>query len=586
MLQWWNRYLSPTVGGELFFVSATARGELPYRDYFFPGQPGMVLTSVLIAKLFGPRLIVFWALGVVLRLAAAACLYCWLAKWFRPAVAAGAVILTFIISSSDIADFPAFYNHQALAFGLFGAYCAMKALDARHGYLWVFLGGLFLALNFWTKQTTGVIVDFAVLVAFAFAGFLLHGVRWSFTRTFVLTIGLALPVAAGLGWLYYEQLLPLYFDQVYFSGPASKGGLVASLLRPVSLTLENPALYWPALLALVGLCVDLYERARGRFGLGPWLRSIAYLGLAFSLALVMLKDVALSIYASFQARELVWVGPYVDTRTLLLSCAYLALVGNLVAIAFVLGRVLLRRGDRRIVDFGLLAAVGFASAYSLSISWAAFETMTFPGLALLFALLFERIFAIDAERASRRIWVGVCVVLVVLAGWRKQVAPFTWGFLSEPPVAQGKVPVSEPALLGFHLSPDTARLFDEVPRLIRAHSREDDKILIYPHMPIFYALTDRRQVGVALAHWMDVCPDRIALHDAEAVRANPPAVIVSMEMSDEVYTAQEAQFRSGQSSGQRKMVETLAALTPQYNLVGEFQAPGQRFPIKVWAKQR
>src|SRR5207245_3572221 len=108
MLQWWNRYLSPTVGGELFFVSATARGDLPYRDYFFPGQPGMVLTSVLISKWFGPRLIVFWALGVVLRLAAAGCLYWWLAKWFRPALAAAAVILTFIISSADIADFPAF----------------------------------------------------------------------------------------------------------------------------------------------------------------------------------------------------------------------------------------------------------------------------------------------------------------------------------------------------------------------------------------------------------------------------------------------------------------------------------------------
>src|SRR5207253_6490672 len=90
----------------------------------------------------------------------------------------------------------------------------------------------------------------------------------------------------------------------------------------------------------------------------------------------------------------------------------------------------------------------------------------------------------------------------------------------------------------------------------------------------------------AVAHWMDVCPDRIAVCDAEAVRAHPPAVIISMDLSEEVYAAQEAQFRNSQPSGQRKMAQALAALTPGYNLVGEFQAPGQLFPSHVWAKKQ
>src|SRR5207249_10767691 len=106
--------------------------------------------------------------------------------------------------------------------------------------------------------------------------------------------------------------------------------------------------------------------------------------------------------------------------------------------------------------------------------------MAFPGLALLLALVFERIFAAEPKAEFGPAWVSLCVVLVLLAGWRKQVAPFTWGYLSEPPVAQGTVPVAEPALLGFHLSPETARLFDEVPRLIRQHSDENAPILIYP----------------------------------------------------------------------------------------------------------
>src|SRR4051812_24041201 len=63
MLLWWNRYLSPTVGGELFFAFMAEQGALPYRDYFLPMQPGLVFESVWLTALFGHKLIVFWLLG-------------------------------------------------------------------------------------------------------------------------------------------------------------------------------------------------------------------------------------------------------------------------------------------------------------------------------------------------------------------------------------------------------------------------------------------------------------------------------------------------------------------------------------------
>src|SRR6185312_3317052 len=107
----------------------------------------------------------FWTLGVGLRLASSLCLYYWLVRWFHPLAAAASVVMTFFISSADIADFPAFYNHQALAFSLFGGFFALKALESnqRGSYGWAFISGLFLGLNFLMKQTTGVVVDVAVL---------------------------------------------------------------------------------------------------------------------------------------------------------------------------------------------------------------------------------------------------------------------------------------------------------------------------------------------------------------------------------------------------------------------------------------
>ena len=242
ILLWWNRYLSPTVGGELFFAEMSAQGALPYRDYFFPMQPGLMFSSIWLSSVFGQKLIVFWIAGVGLRLASALCLYFWLVRWFQPAFAAAAVTATFFIASADIADFPAFYNHQAIAFALFGAFSAMKALEVqgRHGYLWAFAAGVLLAVNFWIKQTTGLIVDFAVVVAFAVAGCVLLGFRQAVAKMAIIIVGLAIPSGLVGYWLYRHDLVASYFDQVYFSGPASKEGWSLPYCDPSRLTDANP----------------------------------------------------------------------------------------------------------------------------------------------------------------------------------------------------------------------------------------------------------------------------------------------------------------------------------------------------------
>ncbi len=69
-------------------------------------------------------------------------------------------------------------------------------------------------------------------------------------------------------------------------------------------------------------------------------------------------------------------------------------------------------------------------------------------------------------------------------------------------------------------------------------------------MPIFYALSERRPATRSLAHWIDVCPDNVALADAERIREKPPAVIVAMEIPDEQMKSDERMFRGGQPGGQ------------------------------------
>ena len=80
---WWNRYLSPASGGEIAIAFLFERGMLPYRDYFVSAPPGMVLAIAEIDRWFGRELLPFWAIGVVVRLVGAMCLYVWLCRVVR-----------------------------------------------------------------------------------------------------------------------------------------------------------------------------------------------------------------------------------------------------------------------------------------------------------------------------------------------------------------------------------------------------------------------------------------------------------------------------------------------------------------------
>ena len=49
---------------------------------------------------------------------------------------------------------------------------------------------------------------------------------------------------------------------------------------------------------------------------------------------------------------------------------------------------------------------------------------------------------------------------------------------------------------------------------------------------------------------------------------------------------EERMFRNGQPSGQRVLWHTIEELTKKYDEVGEFEAPGTDYKIRVWSLQR
>lgn len=576
-LLWWNRYLSPFVGIELFMDTEFAHGRLPYRDYYSGLQPGYVFFPLFITSLFGKRLIVFWVLGVVSKILAMLCLYHWLARVCRPGSAALAVITTCIVSSGDISDFPAWYNYQTIILAVFGGYLASQCMQARGGriyWLWASLTGFMLSANFLLKQTTGILAGAVIFVGLAIAIARMYGLRRALATMAVVLGTAAIPCLYALYWLIQHDILRAYIDQVFITGPSSKGSLVQIFLRPIVMTWQYVDLRCAAAIAC-GAVIAFFS-----------LRFLARRKNADENSSAVWR-VWLFLFASLL---MVWLGQFLAkpgfdiSRSPMLASAYLSLLGSLVISIGALALVVRGKADLALLHKAMLAGVSFAAAYAMSMSWPVFEAMAFPGLALMIAL------ALDAPSADReRDWTGamvkiVCLALIVLASWRKHASPNTFYFWEEPPIAEATTTSTLPELAGFRLSPATAQFYDEVTRLIRAHSTPEDTVLVYPHMPIFYGLADRKPAGFCPCYLMDVCPDSVAARDAQFIREHPPAVIVNFQIPPDVYDDLERIFRNGNRSGQRQLVEVIDDLVKNYHRVGDFHDPSGKTRIEVWAR--
>ncbi|HEY8505881.1 MAG TPA: hypothetical protein VIL46_14955, partial [Gemmataceae bacterium] len=270
------------------------------------------------------------------------------------------------------------------------------------------------------------------------------------------------------------------------------------------------------------------------------------------------------------------------TRTPTMAAAHVALFGCLA----VAGRAALAlrhgRAGEHLTYAGLLAAAGAGGAYALSMSWVVWEPMAFPGLAVVLAL------ALGSRRAGeggKAALVLACLGLIATAAARKLEAPFGWGFWREPPLREAVVRPSAPELAGLRLSPQTARFYDELPRLIRAHTHPGEPVLLYPHLSVLHALADRPPATFARQHWFDVCPDAVVARDAAHVLRHPPALIVEMRMGPEVYRLYEELYRGGRACGQRQMGTTLDTLRPGYERVATFPVPGSGLPVEVWVRR-
>lgn len=573
LFSFFNRFAGlPSGNGEFGGGLGILSGLQPYRDYFTAGPPLNAYKSAVELALFGKTLIVSRACGVVERLLIGVALYFWLRRMFSVRAAMVASFATIIVCTGDYTDPIASYNHDSIFMAMLSGMAACLSIEkagARACLLWSAAAGAAGGLSLLFKQTVGGASIVAVLVFGAIAVASGWSVKRGAAWVTAYALGVCIPVAALVFYLWRMDVLQSCLDMLFVKGPQAKAS------RPLMFLTREVAVahyYLPA----VGLAIFALGASSIAIIRGIWSPRQQPVRGRWNSLLLTAAFAAIVVMAELTSFKVPFLG-----RDLGVPSIYYTLFGVSLVGAGALASGLFRSGpDKiRLFQIAIMGAVSWAAAVALSLSWPAFEAMVLPGLGLLVAAI------VDGGNVWIRRLSYAAVMLLVFSQVRQKLrSPFRFNDHADPPIQLSTVHSQQPAMRSMLLPPETARLIDDVCATVRSRTGSSDTIFTYPEMGLFYSVTNRRTPTRAGSHNIDVVSDDFARAEAARLLASPPAVVVYSRPKPSELAASEAAWRDGQPSGQRSIIAALDEIVSKYDVIGKYQLAPNEDPIIVFAR--
>jgi hypothetical protein len=579
-----NKALPLTEGWFELFARYVNAGKVPYRDFDLLAPPLYTYILAGITRVFGYDLIVLRLTGVVVFVAIAVVACLLFSRLFTPFVSMVAACVTALFMQSEVANI--FYDYirffDLLAYGATLA-LLVHVLAPRRGrgrVSWALVAaGLCSSGAALIRQSSGAILIAAILVV------LLAQLLPSRKRVrkivdlAVYVAALLAPVAAMVALMAASDSLRPFLDMTSGNAIAAKGGMLVVLFGWLGRVGPQMALVRGS----IGLLLGLLIVSAALFQLTPRRRPTRRLDLVWTavFAATALGGVLLCLrFATVSAKFVplrFLTSPYSAYPVAAVVCAY-----ALVQLAR--GRSLTPSQRRFHAGLAVLTLMALALGYGAATSGGLSEGET----ALALGAVVACILALAGGRLgtpARLITLAVCITLCLSYVSFKIDAPYAWWSLREPSMRDATETTGVPRLRGIRVSPVTKAAVDGIVGAIDAVSGPGDEIFVFPHMPLFYLLTDRYPGTFTLVQWFDFSSKDALVADVARLKADPPKVMVIAEVPDSVYTAHEQLFLGGKASTQRWMRDQLEALVhkPPYREVGA-GALADGYRISVYAR--
>lgn len=550
-LIFFNKYLPITEGWFSTYAWLVNHGQFPYRDFYFFLTPLYLIQTSIFTALFGYDILYLRIFGIFIILLMTYFLYKNFQIIFGSAIAAFVAIVGMFYYQSGVAHITYDFTQFVTLYGLIQSYFLLKYINAfdtktNSSIKWVFWAGLFAGLAFLTKQSNGTLI-----AAFSFAGLLLlsflKGKKEALIASLTYAAGFAAPLIITLLWLLANSALIQFREQVFSSAVAAKGGLMQiffgwfkEILTYKFIVRLIEILF---IMLISGYWVYLFKGKKLKNeNLNRFILLIASVILLFIVFLPLFID-------KVTAKEMLkFIQAGIDyTMYIMVVSISTPIILVLIYTLF----LIFRKPYNKSIFLLSFIALGFLYGAGTSAGFS--EAGAFIGFCIFIALMLH----LRSVLGLGKIFIVLfCIIFSFSFIETKYERPYFWWYVTSTDIREklqstDKIKISH----GLYSSASNISLIEEVSAEISAGSKPGEAVLTFPNIPVFYLITNRKPPGKALVHWFDFLPDEMALKEAEAIRKNPPKVIVYLDLGPIVWNMHENLFRNGKPSGQRKIVE-------------------------------
>ncbi|HWQ89299.1 MAG TPA: hypothetical protein VN374_04940, partial [Desulfitobacteriaceae bacterium] len=546
-------------------------GKVPYRDFPFLMTPLYPALVAVVQIIFGEGFLPLRIIGVVVTTGIGLCLWMILCEFFNPWPSAFGAVVANIYYQSGVAYIGYDFTQVVTLFLLLGAYCmildigATVSIRSRSLMNPAFFAGLFLSAAVMIKQSNGGVAALVLSIFYTFITVRVHDKKQWTVRLLHFLLGLFSVTGIGIFIIALNGALGEFFQQVVLDAIRAKGGTSKIFTAWISGIMTSPSLIAQAhelfvdvavIMAITGPPYILFQIMRHRIK-GPIniKASVGVFGILTSIAgLLMVAALVFQLryrglIFSIEIRD---QGALVYNNVILMSLV-VYLVGTIITTGYLMFRVSAGAGKMLMLfSFGLALMVANGTSAGLS------EISSFVGLgvAISFLMTLSAPFIIPSI-----VPIGISLLLLSFLVEKKYEMPYAWWSITTQDVRKPLMRIENHKILGdICMEKEKFDNLESIVSIIREKTAPEDRLYVFPHMPVFNMMSSRLPYENIVVSWFDFMSERAGEKLLENLGRNPPKALVIARLKEDVYLAHERLFNNNKPCVQRKVIKVIDAL--------------------------
>lgn len=502
----YNKFYQPTEGWWQTFGYLINEGLIPYKDFSSAIVPFFMYINAFLLNIFGDKLIIFRIFGIFTILMTMLLLQWLLSKLTNKTSATIAVFVAFALNMSTpvyLAYDYSSYVDILLVLALISYYNILKSEKIYLVISSSLLIGIFLASLFLMKQNIGTFFGLSIIIS------ILIYCRFKFLSLISLILTFTLVI------IKFSTLIDMQSatSEILLNNDA-KGSIYTILFRFISDSKNLKILILSILLTFIVLLLQKYKHLIETNSYWNKYKSNKKIHVFI---IFIMSCIYLVLFLHIEP----FYSDFLTVIIIITISTFLFIIYNVIIKNFV------NINDKYIPFIIPIVALAYCTTHTAGYNFIGMYFVVAFSLAYI-------IYELKDFKFKEYLYLAL-IVLMISIMISKIFVPYNWWGLKQGNIFEAKYETNYKQLEGIKVDKKTKDLFDTVKYNIDKYSVLNDDLYVYPHIPIFYFLHNKKPPVKSIIQWFDFATTFQLKRDLIVLEKKLPKIIVMLKAPEFVY---------------------------------------------------